>query len=113
MRIKTFFTASDQRGEWNELGSETVPDQSLSIKEILARCESGLMELPVPYVDGYDRLDPDDVLEDISDISDLYNESVFLENSVRTARSPRNSGSTDSDHLAPSEEASGKESENT
>lgn len=104
MRIKTFYTASDIKGEINTLDSMTVPDMSLSIKDIINRCDAGLMEMPKPLEDGYEHLMPEDVLPEFSDISEVWDEAEFFAEKAKQAphqkdtpaRSPINFGSSDS-----------------
>lgn len=64
--------------------SETVPDMSLSVKDILNRFRRGTLDLESinrQYVDGTDDID-DDSLDGIDDIVDIYYKKQELNGKV-------------------------------
>lgn len=65
--------------------SETVPDMSLSVKDILNRFRRGTLDLESinrQYVDGTDDID-DDSLDGIDDIVDIYERKEQLHGQIR------------------------------
>lgn len=61
MKFKTQFNAEPSKGEVNTQPSQTIPDQSLSVKEIMRRYASGLpLEgQRVPLYEGEEEATPD------------------------------------------------------
>lgn len=60
MKFKNHYNSIPEAGEVNELASETVPDQSLSVKDILERYARGLpLQGRIPVWQS----DPDDDLQ--------------------------------------------------
>lgn len=93
-----FYNYAGRCPEINTDPSKTVPDQSLTVREIISRFTRGQMELG--YVDSGDdeSLDSDDLrFEDLADASEIVSRGSFLIQELENQRVKDDSEKVDGD----------------
>lgn len=98
MKVKSFYDGSSSDDfEVLRGSSETIPDQSLSVRDILMRFTRGQMDLP-PIEQGDDE-DIDyqgDDFDDLVDAQDSYLNGVDLSSRLQNVQNRTNSDSSSS-----------------
>lgn len=86
MTIRTYYNRPETKGESSNMPSKTVPDQSMTIAEIISRTQKGLPVSGV-RVPMYNETE-DGVLPDISkmDISEIYELKRQIEKTEKDLR---------------------------
>ena len=68
----------DNDVEYVDPVSETIPDQSLSVREILTRYKRGDLSLSSPEIGDDDDIDSDEDFDDLVDASEALSDALSL-----------------------------------
>lgn len=105
MTPRSFWNARSGDCESLDPKSMTIPDQSLSVRDILNRYTLGQMELP-PIDVGDDEDFDTPVMSDFDDLVDAHDLSSQIPDFIDTLRKSSESSPASSDEVSPSSDTS-------
>lgn len=92
----------DNDVEYVDPVSETIPDQSLSVREILTRYKRGDLSLSSPDTGDDDDIDSDEDFDDLVDATEALSDALFLSNDSDVTSGSSTGSSTVSSSDSPS-----------